>query len=106
MVAHRSAPQDSRHPARGRSRTVDGERPSSTFPTRSHLMSLSTLRELLIDEVKDLYSAETQMIKALPKLAIAASSPALTRALTDHLAHTLHHVVRLERACEQLDCKP
>lgn len=51
-------------------------------------MKLKTLRDLYIDELKDLYSAENQLVKALPKMAKAASNEELTQAFTDHLAET------------------
>lgn len=63
-------------------------------------------RELLIEELKDLYSAETQLIKALPKMAKAASDPSLQEAFTSHLEETRGHVQRLESIMDQLDEKP
>ncbi|HEY4301893.1 MAG TPA: ferritin-like domain-containing protein [Candidatus Didemnitutus sp.] len=59
--------------------------------------SLNSLRDLLVDEVKDIYSAETQILRALPKMAVAASNPALRSSLTDHLTRTEGHVERLDR---------
>ena len=49
-------------------------------------MQENSLRELYIDELKDLYNAETQMVKALPKLAKASSNPQLRHAFEEHLA--------------------
>ncbi|HEY1575671.1 MAG TPA: ferritin-like domain-containing protein [Terracidiphilus sp.] len=63
-------------------------------------MSVKTMRELLIDELKDLYSAEKQIVRALPKLAKAATSPDLKQALTNHLKETEGQVTRLERIAE------
>jgi ferritin-like metal-binding protein YciE len=63
-------------------------------------MSVETMQELLIDELKDLYSAEKQIVRALPKLAKAASSPELQEALLDHLEETKAQVVRLEQIGE------
>jgi ferritin-like metal-binding protein YciE len=63
-------------------------------------MSVETLQELLIDELKDLYSAEKQIVRALPKLAKAASSPDLQQALLNHLEETKGQVVRLEQIAE------
>jgi ferritin-like metal-binding protein YciE len=60
-------------------------------------MSVETMQELLIDELKDLYSAEKQIVRALPKLAKAATSPDLKQALTNHLEETEGQVTRLER---------
>jgi ferritin-like metal-binding protein YciE len=60
-------------------------------------MSVETMQELLIDELKDLYSAEKQIVRALPKLAKAATSPDLKQALTNHLKETEGQVTRLEQ---------
>jgi ferritin-like metal-binding protein YciE len=63
-------------------------------------MSVESLQELLIDELKDLYSAEKQIVKALPKLAKAATSPELQNALQSHLEETKGQVARLEQIGE------
>jgi len=63
-------------------------------------MSVETMQELLIDELKDLYSAEKQIVRALPKLAKAATSPDLKQALLDHLEETKGQVSRLEQIGE------
>jgi len=63
-------------------------------------MSVETMQELLIDELKDLYSAEKQIVRALPKLAKAASSPELQQALLSHLEETKEQVSRLEKIGE------
>lgn len=63
------------------------------------------LQELLVDELKDLYSAENQIIKALPKMAKAASSPELKRAFERHLEETRRQVERLNQIGETLDIK-
>ena len=63
-------------------------------------MSVETMQELLIDELKDLYSAEKQIVRALPKLAKAASSPELRQALLSHLEETKVQVSRLEKIGE------
>jgi ferritin-like metal-binding protein YciE len=65
-------------------------------------MEIQTLQELLVEEVKDLYNAEGQLVKALPKMAKAASSPDLRRAFETHLRETENHVQRLERVFEAL----
>ena len=65
-----------------------------------------SLRELYINELKDLYSAETQMVKALPKMAKAASSDELRQAFEEHLRQTSEQVSRLEQIFEELDEKP
>lgn len=69
-------------------------------------MKLETLRELLIEELKDLYSAETQITKALPKLVEASSDPQLRKAFEHHLEETKNHVTRLEQIFEQFDESP
>jgi ferritin-like metal-binding protein YciE len=63
-------------------------------------MSVETMQELLIDELKDLYSAEKQIVRALPKLAKAASSAELQEALLSHLEETKGQVERLEQIGE------
>jgi ferritin-like metal-binding protein YciE len=60
-------------------------------------MSVETMQELLIDELKDLYSAEKQIVRALPKIAKATSSLELQEALLGHLEETKGQVVRLEK---------
>ncbi len=57
---------------------------------------MDSLEELFVDELKDLFNAENQLIKALPKLAKKAASPNLKKAFTDHLKQTEGHVKRLE----------
>jgi len=69
-------------------------------------MSLDTLEKLYISELRDLYSAENQLLKALPKMAKGASSPDLKDAFQKHLEQTKGHVERLEELFEQLDESP
>jgi ferritin-like metal-binding protein YciE len=69
-------------------------------------MNLENLRDLFVDELKDLYSAEHQLIKALPKMAKAASSPELKRAFESHLNETKVQVDRLEQVFAGLDMSP
>jgi ferritin-like metal-binding protein YciE len=64
------------------------------------------LKELYVDELKDLYSAENQLVKALPKLAKAASSDELRQGFEEHLEQTKEHVARLEQIFEALDESP
>lgn len=64
------------------------------------------LKELYLDELKDLYSAETQMLKALPKLAKAASSKELRQGFEEHLEQTKGHVQRLEQIFQALGESP
>lgn len=59
-------------------------------------MKLKTLKDLYVEELRDLYSAENQIVKALPKMAKAASSPELKAAFEQHLQETKGQVERLE----------
>ena len=69
-------------------------------------MSADNLREALVDEIRDLYNAEKQLVKALPKMAKGASSDELREAFESHLEETEGQVTRLERVFEALDEKP
>jgi ferritin-like metal-binding protein YciE len=69
-------------------------------------MKLDTLEKLYINELRDLYSAENQLLKALPKMAKGASSNELKDAFEKHLEQTRGHVERLEEIFEQLDESP
>jgi ferritin-like metal-binding protein YciE len=69
-------------------------------------MKLDTLEKLYISELRDLYSAENQLLKALPKMAKGASSPELKDAFQKHLEQTKGHVEKLEQLFEQLDESP
>lgn len=69
-------------------------------------MSLNTLEKLYIEELRDLYNAENQLLKALPKMAKGASSPELKDAFEKHLEQTKGHVQRLEELFEQRDESP
>ena len=69
-------------------------------------MKLNTLQKLYTDELRDLYNAENQLLKALPKMAKAASSEELKEAFEQHLEQTKGHVKRLEQVFEELDEKP
>ena len=64
------------------------------------------LRELYIEELKDLYNAENQLVKALPKMAKAASSDELRQGFEDHLQQTKGHVQRLEQIFQALGESP
>ena len=69
-------------------------------------MLQSELKGLYLDELKDIYSAETQLVKALPKMAKAAVSAELRNGFQEHLTQTEGHVTRLEQIFEGLDEKP
>ena len=67
---------------------------------------MENLRELLVDELKDLYSAEKQIVRALPKIARGAESEELKAALNEHLEATKGQVTRLEEVFGHLEEKP
>ena len=69
-------------------------------------MKLDTLKTLYINELKDLYNAEGQLLKALPKMAKAAASDELQEAFEKHLEQTKAHVDRLEEVFEDIGEKP
>lgn len=69
-------------------------------------MSLDTLHDLYIEKIKDLYSAENQIIKALPKMIKGATTPELKAALQDHLRVTKGHASRLERIATGHNASP
>ena len=69
-------------------------------------MKLNTLKQLYISELRDLYSAENQLLNALPKMAKGASSPELKDAFEKHLEQTKGHVERLEQIFQHLDENP
>jgi ferritin-like metal-binding protein YciE len=66
------------------------------------MMKLTNLQDLYIEELKDLYSAETQILKALPKMAAAAVSPDLREAFDSHEHQTREQVRRLEQIFDKL----
>lgn len=65
-----------------------------------------SLQSVLIEELKDLYSAENQLVKALPKMAKGSSDPELKNLFKEHLEQTRNHVERLKQIFEQLGEKP
>lgn len=69
-------------------------------------MANETLKDLYIDELRDLYNAENQLVKALPKLAKAATSEELSSGFEEHLEQTKGHVQRLEQIFESLGESP
>jgi ferritin-like metal-binding protein YciE len=70
------------------------------------MAEMDSLRELYVDEIKDLYSAERQILQGLPRMIKAASHPQLKRAFTKHEAQTKKHVQRLEQIARELGEKP
>ena len=73
---------------------------------RRDKMKLDNLKKLYVEELRDLYNAENQLVKALPKMAKAASSDELKQAFEDHLEQTEGHVERLEEIFKGLDESP
>jgi ferritin-like metal-binding protein YciE len=69
-------------------------------------MKLDTLKTLYTNELRDLYNAENQLLKALPKMAKGASSEELKNAFQKHLEQTKSHVERLEEVFEEIGEKP
>ena len=67
---------------------------------------MSALQELLVDEMQDLLHAEGQLVKALPKMARAASNPKLKQAFEKHLEETKGHVERLVKVFDKLHASP
>lgn len=67
---------------------------------------MKSLKDLFGHQLKDLYSAETQLIDALPEMADKADSPQLKEAFSSHLEETKGHKERLEKVCEKLGIEP
>src|SRR6476646_9104956 len=80
--------------------------PEGGFPNphrrEERLMEMESLHELYVDELKDLYSAEKQIVKALPKMVKNATNPELKEAFSNHLDETEGHVQRLEKIFQML----
>jgi len=79
--------------------------PSKQLPEGLSMPHKKTIKDLLTDEVKDLYSAEKQLTKALPKMVKGSTDPALKEAFSSHLEETKEQVARLERIGELLGIK-
>jgi ferritin-like metal-binding protein YciE len=73
---------------------------------KDHKMEHNELKDLYIDQLRDLYDAENKLVKALPKLAKAANSDKLRSGFEEHLEQTRGHVERLEEIFEALGDKP
>ncbi|MCK6627792.1 MAG: ferritin-like domain-containing protein [Anaerolineae bacterium] len=69
-------------------------------------MFLSSLQDLFVDQLKDLYDAESQVVTALPKMANAASSTALKTAFQQHLEQSHEHLRRLEQVFNEVGVRP
>lgn len=70
------------------------------------MAEMNTVMDLLKEEIKDLYSAEKQLTKAIPKMVKGSNDPALKEAFTAHLKETVEQVARLEQVAEMLKTKP
>src|SRR3982074_2309281 len=75
-------------------------------PKRMVTMGVQSFSDLYVEQLKDLYSAENQILKALPKMIKAATHPELKKAFTDHLEQTREQVDRLVRICADLGVSP
>ncbi len=69
-------------------------------------MTMTTLDELLLDQIRDLYDAEKQLVRALPKMVKAATSEDLREAIESHLEETRKQVLRLEEIFDELETPP
>jgi ferritin-like metal-binding protein YciE len=69
-------------------------------------MQMESLQELLIEEMRDLYSAENQLLKAMPRMAKKASNPQLKKAFETHMKETEGQVQRLQKIFDKLGKKP
>src|SRR5579859_6989783 len=76
------------------------------FLSGRNTVEINSLRELYVEQLRDLYDAENQLIKALPKMAKEASSDELRQAVEEHLEQTRGQAERLEQIFEQLGEKP
>src|SRR6516162_2608275 len=72
------------------------------FVLRKEVLELNTLKDLYVHELKDLYSAEKQLIKAIPKMEKAAKNTELATGFQEHLEQTKEHAQRLERVLSAL----
>src|SRR6185312_2965926 len=91
----RQSNHDSTHHSRERSN-----------PKGRPAMEMQSLRDLMIDELKDLYSAENQILKALPKMIKKADSPELKQGFEKHLKETEGQVGRLDQIFQELEVSP
>jgi ferritin-like metal-binding protein YciE len=85
---------------------VERAQPFTIKPIAEIPMALETLHDLWVHELKDLYSAERQLVQALPKMAKAATSDELRTALENHLAETEEQASRIEQILESFDESP
>jgi ferritin-like metal-binding protein YciE len=69
-------------------------------------MKVENLKELYVHQLKDLYSAEKQIVEALPKMAKAASAKALQDAFRNHLAQSEQHLSKVQSLLDEMDSSP
>jgi ferritin-like metal-binding protein YciE len=70
------------------------------------MSDLKSFEDVLQDQIRDLHNAETQLVKALPKMTKKANHPALKEAIESHLEETKGHVIRLEKIAEKIGFSP
>ncbi|HEY0256044.1 MAG TPA: ferritin-like domain-containing protein [Candidatus Methylacidiphilales bacterium] len=70
------------------------------------MSKINNLHDVYVEQLRDLYSAETQLTKALPKMAKASTNPELAQGFEEHLEQTKGHAARLEEILKALDEKP
>jgi ferritin-like metal-binding protein YciE len=86
---------------------LEGARPCArNNPTNGGSMAAETMNDLYLSELRDLYSSEQQLLKALPKMAKNAESEELSNAINSHLEETKNQVTRLEQIFESLGENP
>lgn len=69
------------------------------------MSSIKSMEDLFLDQLRDIYHAEKQLVKALPKMAKNSSSPDLKNAFEEHLQQTEHHVERIEQVFERINAR-
>ena len=88
-------------------RPVETGFPTPTNPEIHTIMSkLNSLEDLFVHELKDLHSAESQLLKALPKFAEAATNESLRAAFEEHLSETEEHLTRIEQIMQNFEGSP
>jgi ferritin-like metal-binding protein YciE len=70
------------------------------------IMKIESMQDLFVEQIEDLYDAEQRLVKALPKMAEASTSPELRQAFLSHLGETKGHVQRLEQVFQSMGMKP
>jgi ferritin-like metal-binding protein YciE len=83
-----------------------GASPPLEIQETETMASQSTLKDVFMEELRDVLNAEKQLTKALPKMARAASNEQLREAFQEHLDQTKGQIERIEQAFESLDVKP